>query len=247
MIEVQNSPTEIRVNRSNRASMRPDQRLFDQVCDSLRSSIVRGQLMPGARLLEREITKQLDVSRTPVREALRKLEEEGLLVSYPHRGFFVRDPSFEEARQAYEMRRIVESASCALAAQRATEVDFAVMRQAIRQSEEALESGDRESVLHFNKYFHHSLVQAAHNVFLEKQWQSLWTFADLLRGQLWAHTSRPEKDHDDHAAIVEAIANRDAELARDLAETHIELAWEYVASRFDQDLDHPPEDYSTSR
>ncbi|MCP4896550.1 MAG: GntR family transcriptional regulator [bacterium] len=205
---------------------------------------MRGHVAPGARLLERDLTIQLEVSRTPIREALRKLEDEGLVVSFPHRGFFVRDPSFDEARQAYEMRRIVDSACCALAAERATEIDLATMRQAIRQCEEALNAGDRESVLIFNKDFHYSLAHAAHNVFLEKQWQALWTFADLLRGQWWAHTSQPETDHNEHAAIVEAIANRDVELARDLADKHIELAWKYVATRFEENsevaIDTPP-------
>ena len=217
-------------------SSRPDQRLFDQVCSRLRSAIIRGQYAPGARLYERDLTKQLEVSRTPIREALRKLEAEGLVVSFPHRGFFVREPSFDEARQAYEMRRIVESACCELAAQRATEIDLAAMRQTIREAEEALSEGDRESLLQLNKDFHNLLAKAAHNVFLEKEWKALWTFADLLRGRWWAQTSQPETDHSEHAAIVEAVADRDSALARDLAEKHIRLAWESVAAHFEKSV-----------
>jgi DNA-binding GntR family transcriptional regulator len=218
-------------------TMKPDQRLSEQACDRLRDAIVRGMFAPGARLLERQLTDWLQVSRTPIREALRKLEDEGLVVNYPHRGYFVRNPSFEEAKQAYEMRAILETASCELAAERATEVDVASLRQAVRRSNEALEAGDREELLQRNKEVHRRLVRAAHNAFLEKQWESIWAFADLLRGSWWVHTERPEVGHREHEELVEAIASGDAELAHRLGEEHSRKAWDNVARRFQSSQD----------
>ena len=218
-------------------TMKPDQRLYEQACDRLRDAIVRGMFAPGARMLERQLTDWLQVSRTPIREALRKLEDEGLVVNYPHRGYFVRNPSFEEAKQAYEMRAILEAASCELAAQRATDVDVASMRQAIRRSNEALEAGDREELLQRNKEFHRRLVKAAHNSFLEKQWESIWAFADLLRGSWWVHTERPEVGHQEHEELLETVASGDSDLARRLGKEHSRKAWTNVERRFQATTD----------
>jgi DNA-binding GntR family transcriptional regulator len=206
--------------------------LFDQVCDRLRLAIIRGQLEPGQKMPERELTKWLEVSRTPIREALRKLEIEGLVVSYPHRGYFVRNPSFEEAKQAYETRRILDRACCELAAERANEIDVGALKQAIRKAQEAVEAGDRDAVLSCNRDFHHGLARAAHNDFLERQWASMWAFADLLRGQGWEHPSRMENWHQEHAALLDAIVERDAKKAHDLADEHVRLAWGNVADRY---------------
>jgi DNA-binding GntR family transcriptional regulator len=215
-------------------SARPDQRLFDQVCDRLRSAIISGQLEPGQRMRERELTERLEVSRTPIREAFRKLEIEGLVVSFPHRGFFVRNPSFEEAKQAYEMRRILDSACCELAALRANEIDIATLRQAIREAKEAVDAEDREAVLSCNRVFHLSLARAAHNDFLERQWVAMWAFADLLRGQGWNHPSRMKSWHQEHTAILETIVEKDAAKARDLADEHVRLAWDKIADQYQE-------------
>ena len=183
---------------------------------------------------ERELTEWLQVSRTPIREALRKLVDEGLVENYPHRGYFVRNPSFEEAKQAYEMRSILEGACCELAAKRATEVDIAAMRQAVRDAHAVLESGDRATLLQCNKAFHRHLVHASHNACLEKQWDAMWTFVDLLRGQWWVQTDRPETGHYEHEALLEAIAAGDSKLARRLGEEHSSLAWANIEKRFQE-------------
>lgn len=205
------------------------------MCQRLRSAIVTGHFDRGSRLPEKELTDRLHVSRTPIREALRRLESEGLVVGFPHRGYFVRDPSFEEAKQAYEMRRVVESACCELAAERSTEVDVAAMRQAVRHAAEALESGDRARLLLCNKEIHHLVAKAAYNDFLEKEWLAMWAFAELLRGSRWAQTERPATGHAEHEAIVEAVFQRDRVLARRLSEEHVTLAWNNIAARFESD------------
>ena len=184
-------------------------------------------------MAEKELTDRLHVSRTPIREALRRLESEGLVVGFPHRGYFVRDPSFEEAKQAYETRRVVESACGELASERATEVDIAAMRQAVRHAAKALESGDRARLLLCNKEIHHLVARAAYNIFLEKEWLAMWSFAELLRGSWWMHTQRPETGQAEHEAIVEAIASRDKVLSRELSEKHVALAWANIAAGFE--------------
>lgn len=197
--------------------------------------MVTGHFAPGSRLREQELTTRLEVSRTPIREAFRRLESEGLVVGFPHRGYFVRDPSFEEAKQAYENRRVVESACCELAARRASEVDLATMRQAVRRAAEALKSGDRARLLLCNKEIHLVVARAARNMFLEKEWLAMWAFAELLRGTWWMQTERPETGHTEHEAIVEAIARGDAAGARQLSEDHVARAWTNIAARFEEE------------
>jgi len=228
------NPTTASTDYDSPVDARSDRRLFDQVCERLRSAIVTGHLAPGARMVERDLTARLQVSRTPIREALRRLEHEGLVIGYPHRGYFVRNPSFKEARQAYETRRVVESACCELAAQRVNEVDVAALRHAVHKAQGILDSGDRVSLLACNQEIHHLMVKAARNLFLEKEWASMWAFADLLRGRWWGHTARPETGHFEHEALVEAIARGDASLALRLSAEHVDRAWANVAHRFDE-------------
>lgn len=214
--------------------MKPQERLFDQVCERIRSDIVTGSFTGGAHLSESELSGRLRVSRTPIREALRQLESEGLIDGYPHRGYFVRDPTIEEAQQAYEARRVVETACCELASQRATVVDVAAMRLAVTSAREAFDESDREMLLLRNKEIHELVAKAARNVFLEKQWLAMFTFAELLRGRCWSQSPRREEaQHEEHEEIVEAIAVGDTALVRRLSDEHVRRAWNNIASRLE--------------
>jgi DNA-binding GntR family transcriptional regulator len=74
------------------------------------------------------------------------------------------------------------------------------------------------------------MIKASHNAFLEKQWLMLWAFVDLLRGERWSHSDRPETGHVEHEQLFEAIARRDAVLARSLSEQHVDRAWKNIAT-----------------
>jgi DNA-binding GntR family transcriptional regulator len=207
-------------------------RIFDEVYDRLRSAIVAGHFTPGERFVERTLEARLGVSRTPIREAIKRLEQEGLVVCLPHRGCFVRSPTFDEARQVYELRRVVEGFSGELAAQRATEADVARIRAVVRLGRTALEKGDRESMLLRNDEFHQLQARAAGNIFLEQQLRLLWAYMDLLRGRSWIATDRAPDTQQEHEAIVDALAARDAARARLLNEAHVDKAWKVVEALF---------------
>jgi DNA-binding GntR family transcriptional regulator len=210
-----------------------ERRLVDLVYKRLRTAIVTEYFEPGARLAERDLAKQLTVSRTPIREAVKRLEQDGLVVCEPHRGYYVRQPSFEEARQAYELRAALEGLATDLAAQRATPEELRRMRDAIRRGEAALRSGDHSTLLLHNNELHQLVVNAAHNQFLTRAFQTMWSYVDLLRGRWWAHTDRPADGHGEHERIVAAISGGDAPLARRLAEEHVARAWRSIARKFD--------------
>jgi DNA-binding GntR family transcriptional regulator len=207
-------------------------RIFDEVHRRLRSAIITGHFSPGERLVERTLETRLGVSRTPIRDAIRRLEQEGLVTCLPHRGCFVRSPTFEEARQAYEMRRLCEGMSGALAAERGTDAELAQIRMVVRQGRQALETDNREDMLLRNETFHQAQASAAHNVFLEHQLHALWAYVDLLRGRSWISSDRAPMTQQEHEAIADALAARNAPLARQLNEVHVDRAWEVVEAIF---------------
>jgi DNA-binding GntR family transcriptional regulator len=215
-----------------------NRRVVDEVYGRLRSAIIMGHFSPGDRFVERSLTARLTVSRTPIREALKRLEQEGLIVCYPHRGCFVRSPSFEEASQAYEMRRVAEGMSGELAAQRATEDDLEAIRKILKQSRTALKVNDREAMLVYNNEFHQLQARAARNVFLESQLRTLSAYVDLLRGRRWTASDRAPSTQVEHEAILRALEKRDSKLARQLNENHVDRAWRIIEKTFNQSI--PP-------
>lgn len=221
---------------SDQLTIGPERRVSDQAYQRLYDAIVTGHLEPGSRLVERDLTARLRVSRTPIREALQRLEKERLIVGYPHRGYYVRSPTLDEARQAYEMRKVIESACGEYAAQRATPEEIAGMREAVARGEGLLRSNDLPNLLLANNQFHYLQASATHNAFLVEEWRVVWAYVDLLRGRFWMRTDRPSTGHVEHGAMIDAIERQDVALARRLNEEHVDRAWAAVASRFEREL-----------
>lgn len=210
----------------------PRQRVSDEAYRRLYDAIVTGYFEPGMRLLERDLTSRLQVSRTPIREALQRLEKDRLIVFTPHCGYYVRNPTLEEARQAYEMRGIIEAACGEFAARRASPEQIAAMRQAVERGDELVRENDFANLLLANNAFHYLQARATHNAFLEEQWRVVWAYVDLLRGRIWMHTHRPSTGQEEHHAIIDAIERHDIALARRLNQEHVQQAWKTVADRF---------------
>jgi DNA-binding GntR family transcriptional regulator len=208
-----------------------NRRLLDEVYLRLRSAIATGHLQPGERLIERNLTARLQVSRTPLREALKRLEQEGLVVGYPHRGCFVRQPSYDEARQAYEARMMAEGMVGALAAVRINDIELAAMSRIVREGRIAVEAGDHERMLLLNNEFHALQARAARNTFLEQQLHALQAYVDLLRGRKWVLSDRAMETQQEHEQILDALYRRDALAARELNEGHVRVAWKFIESR----------------
>jgi DNA-binding GntR family transcriptional regulator len=207
-------------------------RVFDEVYGRLRAAIITGHFPAGSRFVERSLTERLQVSRTPIREAIKRLEQEGLVVCYPHRGCFVRSPSFEEARQAYEMRRVAEGVAGELAATRATDAELHAIRELLTATRARLEAGDREEVLLRNDEFHLLQASGARNTFLQQQLKTLWAYVDLLRGRWWMEADRAFATQHEHEAIADALLKRDPTLARQRNEAHVDNAWSIVEAGF---------------
>ena len=197
--------------------------------ERLKAALARGELAPGARLFEPELAGLLGVSRTPVREALMRLAQEGLIELLPGRGARVRVLSPDEVAEVYEVRAALEAEAARLAATRHAPDDLAALAAA--QAElEALPSGDVGAQTAADARFHALLVAAAKNRELERLFHQLDAKLALAR-RFSTDENQSPKTLAEHRAILEALKAHDPEAAARAARAHIERFKALVARR----------------
>lgn len=196
----------------------------DRVHRALRARILAGELAPGARLHQEALSAELGVSRTPLREAIQRLASDGLVDVLPNRGARVADVKPEDMEAAYTARLVIEPAAAAMAATAATGEDVAAMRGAIDEHRAALE--DAHEAFGANRRFHLAVMRASQNTYLLRFAETLW--AGRVGMRIYeAQRNAAEfiaQDADDHAAIADAIAQGDADVAERLMREHIAAA-----------------------
>jgi DNA-binding GntR family transcriptional regulator len=190
---------------------------------ALIEALRQGTFQPGQRLLETDICDWLRISRTPVREALRRLQAQGLLEHLPGGGVTVSLHDFRAVSQLYVFREILEGSAARLAAKHADEVEVTFLKTLVQIQLEL----PNDSIIHerSNKVFHKHIHQAAHNQFLLKSVQSLHESVSLLGRTTLSVSGRIESSVKEHQEIVSAIAAHDAQRADDLAREHIRKAY----------------------
>jgi DNA-binding GntR family transcriptional regulator len=181
---------------------------------TLTAAIRDGQLRPGMRLREVEIAAELGVSRTPVREALKRLQADGLAEATLHAGMTVTSLSRQQIIELYAMRIELEGMAARLAAQFATDQEIAALQAHLQAAEAALEDAAESATR--NRAFHACIYRASHNRYLLQTLDSLSTSLALLPHTTYDVAARPAAALAEHRAIVEAIwanAPDDAEAA----------------------------------
>lgn len=196
--------------------------LRDVVFNTLRQAILRGELKPGERLMEIQLANKLGVSRTPIREAIRKLELEGLVLMIPRRGAEVAEITEKSLRDVLEVRGALEELAVKLACQKITDAQIAELRAAEKEFEMALQSGDVSVYAEADVKFHDVIYRATDN-------QRLIQLLFNLREQMYRYRVeylKREEAHEtllvEHKRIIETIANRDMEAAVDAVCKHID-------------------------
>lgn len=203
--------------------------LRDQVYATLEDLIVRGELLPGARLAEAELAEQLGVSRNPVREALTVLAHAGWVDLRPRQGALVHEPSAKERDDFLAVRTLVKQGAARLAAQSADDEDVAAMRGLVERGTAAARAGDLATAADLNSRFHETLDASAHNLALAEVLSLMkkrlrWYFAPIAR-------SRGLESWSELAAITDAIAAHDPDAAAAAMQDHCERTAEaYRAS-----------------
>lgn len=187
----------------------------------LRAAIRDGSLPPGQRLTEQELARRFGVSRTPIRQALARLEAEGLLTHAPRRGLTVTRPDHAQVVELYVMREILEGAAARLAAQHASEAELAAMAELLEQEPGLF--GDAAALAALNQRLHGLLYLAAHNRYLLKSLEQLSAHLALLPSLLTLE-GRAESAHREHLALLRALTARDGEAAEAAARAHARAA-----------------------
>jgi DNA-binding GntR family transcriptional regulator len=194
--------------------------VVDQVHAALRVQILSGELPRGARLPQETLAAELGVSRTPLREALRRLAGEGLVVLQPNHGATVADLDFGDMRDAWTARLVIEPAAARVAAGRSPAADLEPMRDAIaRQRAQPDPAGSLDA----NREFHLALVDASGNPHLRHFAELLWV-ARISVAIYTAQAAQAEGSTgwaSEHEAIADAVAAGDGELAELLTHEHI--------------------------
>lgn len=206
------------------------QPLREVVCESLRDAIRKGILKPGQRIMEIKLAEELGVSRTPVREAIRKLELEGYVVMMPRRGTYVADMSIRDINEIFEIRTALESLSNGLAAEHITEDELEHLQRLLvvigGYIKEYEDGPDREAamdkIVKTDIEFHDLLYHAARNNRLVGIISNLCDQLTRFRTLSMSYPGRLEATLDEHREIVETIANGDGRAARKAAVHHME-------------------------
>lgn len=199
-------------------------RLAEQAYQALRAAIQEGRLEPGQRVPELELCAWLKVSRTPVREALRRLQSDGMLVHAPGGGLAVAHHDVRALAELYDVRESLEGTAAGLAARHADPAEIQVL-EAMLGAHRDLPDAPRVHARE-NKLFHERIYSAAHNRFLLKSLQDLHNAVALLGRTTFAAPGRIEQAWAEHAGIVAAIARRDPAEAETLARAHVRRGYQ---------------------
>ena len=191
----------------------------DYVKERIREAIQTGRYQPGDRIRESEVAEWLEVSRTPVREALRRLESEGLVGFESWRGVVVADLDRRQVSELYAMREVLEGAAARLAARHIGDAEIELLEAFLARADACGE--DPDALAAINRQFHETIYAAAHNRYLTQTLEQLRNALALLRGTTFAVPGRAETAAAEHRMILEAIRNRDPGAAESAARTHI--------------------------
>ena len=192
--------------------------------ERLLRAIEEGELVPGSRLREAELAERFQISRTPVREALGRLEAQGLVAHEPHRGASVAQLDYGQVSELYDMREVLEGTAARLAAVHASVVETEILEEMVARDRALL--GDAPALARTNRLFHRQIHGAARNRFLQGTLETMRLSLVLLPGA--TTLSAPDRAAEslaEHTAIVAAIRAHDGDAAEAAARAHIRAAF----------------------
>lgn len=213
--------------------------LSERVFHTLKEAIVAGELPQGSKVTEDELATQYGISRGPLREAIRRLESLRLLVRVPRAGMRVVTLSSEMMEEIYTIREALEGMSARLAATRMTDVEIEELRQLLIKHENNIKQSEGKE--YFQREgdldFHFCIARSSNNQWLMQLLSNeLYQLLRMCRHRSSQTPERPIKALNEHKQIVEAIAQRDPELAEILMRRHISGAWKIVQEIMEKEM-----------
>ncbi|WP_241840510.1 GntR family transcriptional regulator [Fictibacillus sp. S7] len=193
----------------------------DVVYETLKNGILSEQLSPEMHLKERALSEQLGVSTTPIKEALRRLELEGLVYTRPRRGTFVSTQIMKSVEEITLARSSLEGVAARLAASKITEEQKKQLGTIIEQMEVYTMDKNSDGLRKSNEAFHHFIIKAAKNDYIEKQITSLKAFANVVRKHALANVNELDRAYEEHHLIFTKVGSNDPDGAEEAMRNHI--------------------------
>lgn len=191
--------------------------------DLLLAEIESGGLPPGARLVEAELAARFSISRTPIRETLKRLELQGIVMHEPHHGAVVASLDYAQIVELYLLREVLEGTAARLAAQHASDVEIEILQAMVQNDRKRID--DAPQLARTNRAFHQQIRDSARNRFLANALENMRLSLVLLAGSTLGAPGRGQTSIDEHALIVERIAAHDCAGAEEAARQHIRNAF----------------------
>ena len=202
--------------------------LREMVYEELKMQILTGAIVPGTRMMEVELAKEIGVSRTPIREAIRKLEKEGLVTIEPRRGAYASQISTEDMVEILEVRQNMEGLAAFFAASRMKPEQLADLKEVATNYNTAVSDGNMEDMIKYDTRFHRIIVESCNNKILVQMIEQLQELVLRFRYIYYDDFRRAENMPSEHEIILKAIERGDAEAAREAADIHIDRLKELV-------------------
>jgi DNA-binding GntR family transcriptional regulator len=202
--------------------------LREIVYEELKRQILVGEIAPGTRMMEVELADVMGVSRTPVREAIRKLEKEGLVTIEPRKGAYASNISIKDMVDVLEVRQGLEGMAAAIASGKITESQKADLLNIVEKYKAAVESANIEEIIKYDEEFHSMIISISGNKTLMQVFSTVQELALRFRYIYYDDFNRYESMPKEHQLIEEAIMSGDAEKARVAAGDHVSKLKEFI-------------------
>ncbi len=194
------------------------------VLTELRNAIFTRSIKPGDRLVETSIANSMGISRTPVREALRQLESEGLAINIPRKGTIVKGICVEDAKEIYDIREVLEGLAAKGACLHISRIEIRELRQIIREMDQCIKNDDEERYVDVHNRYNRIIIDACKNKRLIDQMESIYEYLKSLRRISLLTAERKLDALREHIEIVDAIELGNEEDAERLTRTHVRRA-----------------------
>lgn len=208
------------------------QTLQNQVYEYLHEQIVSGNIPPGQRIVEGKVSQETGVSRSPIREAIRRLNSEGLVSVSPRGGVRVYRATFSDFKSLYECRLSLEPAAAFYAASRMNEKQRKQLSSLVDKMNPMVDKKEIEKLKILSSQFHYLIVEASGNPYLMKMMNQLNSLISFYRNAVLNIPTRIEEGADEHKAIWNAIENEDGKAAEGLMKAHIQRDYQFYVSMY---------------
>lgn len=191
------------------------------VVESLREAIVTGQIKPGEHLIERDLSEQMGISTTPIKEAFRILGNEGLVITIPRKGTYVSELVETNIKEISMLRAVIEGLCAELAALKISDEQIMELDKQIERMESFYLNKDAEALAEENTKFHNLIREIANNPMITNILNNIASFEMAFRKRALKETRELNEGFTEHRTIIEAIKSKEAEKAKKLMEKHI--------------------------